>query len=88
MSIHLLESVDHERMASLITHIQFEGEFHSLTFALHGILLAKGELMQVLIFLDQMRYLFFNCAFVVFKLGLNHNIKFMNDVIYFVTLAF
>jgi hypothetical protein len=39
-------------MAGLITHIQFEGEFQSLTFALQGILLVKGELMKVMVEFD------------------------------------
>ncbi len=47
LSVFLLESTDHERLAGLITHIEFEGELHSINFPLHGMMLIKGEIMKV-----------------------------------------
>jgi hypothetical protein len=47
LSIFLLESTDHERLAGLITHVEFEGELHSINFPLHGMMLLKGEIMKV-----------------------------------------
>jgi hypothetical protein len=50
LGIYLLDGTDYERMAGLITHIQFNGEMHPLNFALHGITQVKRELMKVNLF--------------------------------------
>jgi hypothetical protein len=47
LSIFLHESSEHMQLAGLITHIEFEGELHALNFPLNGIMLDRGELMQV-----------------------------------------
>jgi hypothetical protein len=60
LDISLLENTDHEQhMAGLITHIQFDGELQPLTFALHGIMLVKSELLKVIgvcVFSYQLRF--------------------------------
>jgi hypothetical protein len=47
LNVFLLEGTEPERLAGLITHIEFEGELHSINFPLHGIILDKGEIMKV-----------------------------------------
>ncbi len=47
LGVFLYESNDPETLAGLITHIEFEGELHSMNFPLHGIMMVKGEIMKV-----------------------------------------